>query len=278
MLEENEARREVIDGLVVLPGAHCVSIGPGRGRRREADGVGSSGCARAGAGDRGGVAFGGSGRKKLAARVTALEEQVLAQQQQIDDLVGRVTALEGGGRGGGGGGGQGFGTPSAPQPGLVIDQQQTSGSEKSDGFYNTDNTLYTPLGQQFTPASDSLAAVSLWTDVCTCLPGEVSARDADIVIHEGPDLTGDVLGTGSLTISGPPFPGEDRAWLSALFDPAVVLTPGQVYTMELQTTDGTGVALLWYLAGDDLYPGGCAMVGGMVTCSSDMAFVTWAPG
>ena len=186
-----------------------------------------------------GVAFGGSGKgkwKQLADRVTALEQQVLAQQGQIDDLEGRVRALEGGsGGGGGGGGGGGIEPPSPPAPGLVVDQQQLSTGVTTGGAFGAVNTG--PLAQQFTPAQATPSAVSLRILV-TSRPGVTTGPDASIVVHAGSDLSGSVLATSSLNYTVPPFPRTSEVWLSGVLDPAVTLTPGQLYTIELKVADG----------------------------------------
>lgn len=205
----------------------------------------------------------GSKWKELTERVSALELQNQSQQLQIDDLEARVEALEGGGGGGGG-----VEPPSPPAPGLVIDQEQL---EVTNGL-NPES--FAPLGQQFTPTADTLGAASLRLGVGAIDTGPV-ALDATIVVHEGSELTGPTIATAPLTIDVPAFPVSTSDWFSTTFDPAVSLTPGHPYTLELEVSSATNAALFWELSTDNPYPGGCAIFSGEEDCLSDMAFVTW---
>jgi hypothetical protein len=206
-------------------------------------------------------------------RVLALELQNQVQRQQIADLLTRVGALEGGG-GGGGGGGR-VPPPDPPEPGLVVDQSEL---DVTFAFSPRDQN-FIPLGQQFAPTKNSLAAVSVRIELQTFLTGDVVPPDAVIVVRKGTDLTGSVIATAPIPIEPPAFPLDQIDWLSAVFDPAVSLTPGEPYTIELQVTGGsTNVSMWWQSTSDDPYPGGCAIVSGVENCISDMAFVTWAAG
>jgi hypothetical protein len=209
--------------------------------------------------------------KDLAARVSALELENQSQQLQINDLEARVEALESGG--GGGGGGTTVEPPSPPVAGLVLDQKQLTW-----GFGFT-LPFFGPIGQEFRPTKTSLAAVSLRIELQTFLTGSVVPPDAVVLVREGSGLTGTVLATAALPIEPPPFPLDSIDWLSAIFDPAVTLTPGEPYTIQLEVSGGTSNVSMWWLSSTgDSYAEGCAIIQGEETCTSDMMFVTWAAG
>jgi hypothetical protein len=142
---------------------------------------------------------------------------------------------------------------------IVVDQQNVPGSLDWAQPLTAD---WAPFGQEFTPSMNSLQAAEFYL-----YNGGNAAATINILIHEG-SIYGTTLGTSASTTL--PVGYDDL--LRCDFASPVSLTPGSMYTMELNWGGASGLTLRGSTL--DTYPGGSMVIlGDDESWGGDWAFV-----
>ena len=158
-------------------------------------------------------------------------------------------------------------SPGIP-PGFIVDQRcdETTGNS----FCAEDNISYFgPIGQEFVPDHSKLVAVDVF--VSDFGGGNGTLR---LTIHAG-DIYGPVLASRDFTVTAGYW-----GWRYATFFPPVILNPGSLYVIQVETVGSTGN---WGIVSDvrcwaDTYPRGDFIRWGEhdPICHRDLAFRTYA--
>jgi hypothetical protein len=159
--------------------------------------------------------------------------------------------------------------PPTPPEGFGVDQQQTR------AYYSLPRSFHA-IGQQFTPSGSELAAVFVRMDVYRTPRPPILLR-----VRQGRDLAAPIVASLSVPpkslpeLAGPR--GSDmwkEAWVGGMLEAPVDVTPGDTYVLEVAFP---GQRASVEMVDADVYSGGCAVID-KVTCTVDIAFITWASG
>lgn len=158
-------------------------------------------------------------------------------------------------------------SPAIP-PGFIVDQctDETIGNH-SIGANSI--PFYSPIGQEFVPDHSKLVAV----DVCVW---DFGGGDGTLrlTIHDG-DIYGPILASGDFAVTARYY-----GWRYVTFQPPVILNPGSLYVIQVETVGSTGNWGIVSRGGcwEDLYPRGDRILQGRHEpfCHVDLDFRTYA--
>jgi hypothetical protein len=156
-----------------------------------------------------------------------------------------------------------LGSAALADPILTIDQS----NEQPGTLYQID--YYEPVGQGFRPSLEQLVSIELWLSdlnnhVGPILPFTLNLR--------GDSIAGSILATVDVT---PAYPGGN-AWIEFAFATPVVLSPGELYVIELQAASARGGWMASFSPGGTDYAEGVAYFNGVASANEDFMFRTIA--
>ena len=159
-------------------------------------------------------------------------------------------------------------SPNIP-PGFIVDQCSDETTDNNFGLADS-IPFFSPIGQEFVPDRSKLVAVDVF--VTDFGGGNGTLR---LTIHAD-DIYGPALASRDFTVTAGYW-----GWRYAAFLPPVILNPGSLYVIQVETVGSTGN---WGIVSDgrcwpDTYPRGGWILRGQHydPCSrNDLAFRTYA--
>jgi len=124
-----------------------------------------------------------------------------------------------------------------------------------------------PLGQSFTPAESSFNAVDLYLNLPT--PAGPPSGDVFVRIRSG-NIAGPIIATSSNIVTVTTVTPVERYRFK--FAPAVAVTPGSPYVIEVVHSANATVGVWGPGFGQGMYPGGTRIINGAATPNEDISF------